>query len=292
MDQLHREQRLKRSWLRFPYYAVRGAYKYVFARPPMQVWNDALLDLALNARGYKNRVDPEKSGESLFIDLVARNNPRLCIDIGANKGAYAATLLQRTNASVICFEPLPQAFGSLLKLKERYPGRLQAVNVGVADKQGELELYYGSEDSELASFSKEVSQVEYVGRHNVNVMKVSVVTLDGYFKEHFAGTYDHLDLLKIDTEGYEYEVLMGARETIASMRPTFIQIEYNWHQLFRGHSLFRFAELLPDYRAYQLLPHGSGLAPRDPRSPESNIFHYSNFVFVRGDVELGGTPKR
>ena len=93
-------------------------------------------------------------------------------------------------------------------------------------------------------------------------------------------------LLKIDTEGYEYEVLLGARQTIENRKPKFIQIEYNWHQLFKGQSLYKLASLLPNYVTYQLLPHGSGLSKVDARRPEANIYHYSNFVFIRKDIAV------
>src|SRR3981081_2663609 len=103
-------------------------------------------------------------------------------------------------------------------------------------------------------------------------MQVEVTTLDSYF----AGAVDvhrgEIDLLKIDTEGYEYEVLAGAADTLKRLRPKFVQIEYNWHQLFRKQSLHAIASLLTGYVAYQLLPYGSGLSRVDVRSPEANIY--------------------
>lgn len=272
--------------LRGPYTAVRWLYHYMFARPSMQPVNDRILDLALHARGYNNCCELRTTGEELFLNVLARHRPKLCIDIGANIGTYAARLLELTEAKVIAFEPLPKAYERLRAIKARYGERFEAINKGVGDKHAHLQLHYGTEDSEYASFSSEVNQIDYVGNHNINVMTVEVITLDGFLEEGALRGYGGVDLLKIDTEGFEYEVLVGARQTIATMRPKFVQIEYNWHQLFRTHSLLKLAEHLPGYKAYQLLPYGTGLAYRDTRSPETNIYHYSNFVFVRGDVAL------
>jgi len=285
LEQCRRCERIKSS-LRWAYNLLAEIYIYIFARPSAQWLNDVILQLALRGRGYKNCCGPERTGEAIFLALFAKTNPKLCIDVGANKGDYSELLLSKTSAKVIAFEPLPKAFASLSKLGASYGERFDAVNVGVGSREDVLELHYGSEDSEFASFSAEVQQIDYVGVHNIHVMAVPVITLDAYYKKHIAGAFDVLDLLKIDTEGFEYEVLVGAQQVISELKPKFIQIEYNWHQLFRSQSLKKLAELMPGYSAYQLLPHGGGLVKRDVNRPESNIYHYSNFIFVRDGVAL------
>jgi FkbM family methyltransferase len=220
-----------------------------------------ILQLALRGQGYKNCCDPKASGEALLIERLVTRKPKLCIDVGANKGDYSKTLLSRTATDVIAFEPLPKAFQALSQLQTAYPGRFEAVNVAVGAHEEILQLHYGSDDSTLA-------------------------TLDAYFEKHLRGAVHELDMLKIDTEGFEYEVLSGAQRTVAELRPAFIQIEFNWHQLFRGRSLRTLAELLPGYTPYQLLPYGSGLVKRDVNRPESNIYYYSNFVFVREGIAI------
>jgi FkbM family methyltransferase len=279
-----RESGLKRVF-RGPWLLFRKGYHRIFARPSMQRFNDRILDVALRAHGYNNYCDLKTTGEETFVKLLATYDPKFCLDIGANKGAYSELLLERTGARVLGFEPLPKAYEILGKLRNKYPGRFEAINKGVSDRAAVLQLHYGSEDSEWASFSTEVSKIGYVGLHNVNVINAAVITLDSHFGEN-PSPYKEIDLLKIDTEGYEYEVLVGARNTIATLRPKFIQIEYNLHQLFRAHSLFALSELLPNYQAYQLLPFGRALARRDVTSPEANVYQYSNFVFVRQDLQV------
>lgn len=262
-------------------------YVLAFGRPELQSLNARVLKMALRARGYDNHGDLDTSGEAKLIRRIAAGDPKLCIDVGANKGGYSSALLADTGASVIAFEPLPKAFDALQALVRRYPQRLIAVNKGVGDRDAELEINYGEEDSEWASFSQEVNAIGYVGAANRNRLRIPVTTLDTYFEGDGRAHAAHgIDLLKIDTEGYEYNVLLGARRTLVRMRPKFIQLEFNWHQLFRGQSLHSLAALLHGYRAFQLLPRGSGLLPIDPASPDSNIYHYSNFVFVRDDVSL------
>jgi FkbM family methyltransferase len=256
----------------------------IVARPSMRSFNDWLFNLAIRGKGYNHCGSVTITGEETFIRLLAKHNPSLCLDIGANIGHYSEALLSLTNTNLIAFEPLPKAFEALRVLEKKYSTRFQAVNKGVGNLNCELDLHYGAEDSELASFSEEVKQIDYVKDENKNAMSVPVVTLDSFFGEPCNAHIKHIDLIKIDTEGYEFEVLSGATETLSRLKPCFIQIEYNWHQLFKGQSLFNIASLLSDYVAYQLLPYGSGLSRVDVRLPQSNIYQYSNFVFVRSDV--------
>ena len=247
--------------------------------------SNALLRLALHGTGYNN-WSPTSTGEHLFLKLLAEYEPQLCVDVGANNGQYSEALLNLTDSKLIAFEPLPKAFESLVKLQSRFPDRLVAINKGVGDQNTEMVLHFGEADSELASFSEEASQIDYVGQQNKKIVMVEVTTLDAFFETSKNLLPSQIDLLKIDTEGFEYEVLAGAKNTIERRKPKFIQIEYNWHQLFKAQSLFKLASLLPNYTPYKILPFGSGLTPVDVRRPENNIYCYSNFVFVRGDLSI------
>jgi hypothetical protein len=122
-----------------------------------------------------------------------------------------------------------------------------------------------------------VEKINYL--NNEQKIIVPVVTLDSYFEKN---NIQEVDLIKIDVEGFESEVFNGASKVFAQIRPKFIQMEYNWHQLFLNKSLNYFSEQLIGYDTYQLLP--QGWVKRDPKDPYSNIFLFSNFVFVRLDV--------
>jgi FkbM family methyltransferase len=262
------------------------AYATLFGSARTWRINDAVLDMALRARGYGISGSIRKTGEQSFISLLARGPVDLCLDVGANLGEYSEGLLQTTSATVIAFEPLPQTHAKLAALETKYPGRLITVNKGVGQVEGQLDLHWG-DNSQLASFSKEVLSIEYVGACNVRSTSVPVVTLDGYFAAEgraFAGR--EITLLKIDTEGFEYEVLQGARQTLAGRRPRFVQVEFNHHQLLRGHTLYSLSRFVPDYRVYQILPGNRGLRAVSPEDPAANIFGYSNFVLVRPDVPI------
>lgn len=261
------------------YEIVARSYSLALARPRGQRINDVILHLALRARGYNNHSSLAQTGEERFLRKFAKTRPALVIDIGANVGGYSQLILDYTKAIVFAFEPLPLAFKRLESLRRRYPSRMLSFNVALGAQEEDLPIYFGEDTSPLASLSKEVNQIDYVGRSNVNSTTVPVRTLDG-FADQLAVYSQQIDLIKIDTEGYEWEVLMGSMTLISEFRPKFIQIEFNAHHLFMKRTLLEIGRVLPSYSLFQLLPYGSGMVERSLSDPFTNFFAFSNFVFV------------
>ena len=268
----------------FLYKKLSIIYVFVFGRKSMQFFNDIVLSLSLNAKGFKNYGNLNFTGEKRFIKLIGKEI-NFSIDIGANVGKYTKLLLAETNSEVIAFEPLPKAFEELKEIEKNFSSRLNVYNIGIGNKNSNLELNYSTEKSELASFIEDLDKLSFIDSKNNKKIIVEVMTLDSFFKK-YEQTYKEkeIDLLKIDTEGFELEVLNGASETLINKKPKFIQIEFNWHQLFREQTIYKFSKILSNYEVFKILPFGNSLIKIDPKRPESNIFHLSNFVFIRKDI--------
>jgi len=237
--------------------------------------NKQLLKECLSVRGYENYSNQLESGEDFFIqEILAKSNPTLCIDVGANIGRYSASLLEKTNTRVIAFEPVPTTFIKLIENLTGYLDRVVLENTGVGSKNERLNIYHNINSHDLATFVEKTQQIEYTS--NRLKTTVPVVTLDSYCEKN---NINHIDFLKIDVEGFESDVFDGAQKIFSELKPKFIQIEFNWHQLFCNKSLNWFAEQLPDYDVYQLIP--NNWVQRNPVDPLSNLFLFSNFVFVR-----------
>lgn len=262
------------------YKKISTLYVLIFGWNKMQFFNDFIFSLSLNAKGYKNYGTFEKTGEKKFIKLI-KDDLNLCIDIGANTGKYTDLLLSETNAKVISFEPLPNAYQELQKLKSKYKERLDTFNIAIGSQNSVLELYYGDEKSEKASLIPNLEKLSFIRNENKNKVFVDVKKLDFYEK-----LFDKkkIDFIKIDTEGFEYEVLKGAQNIIETHNPKFVQVEFNWHQLLKCQNIYSFSNLLKGYEVFRILPHGSKLAHIDPSRPENNIYHLSNYVFIRNDI--------
>ena len=266
--------------LLFIYKKISKIYVLIFGRKSMQLINDLILSLSLKGKGYMNYGSFKDSGEKFFINLI-KEEINLSLDIGANVGNYTKMLLSDTNSKVISFEPLPKAFEELKEVKSNFQDRLEIHNIAIGVKDEILELSYGTEKSEKASLIKNLEKISFIQGENKNKISVQVRQLD-YFQSYFKNKV--IDFIKIDTEGFEYEVLKGAKNILEIHRPKFIQVEFNWHQLIKKQTLYNLSELINFSDVFKILPHGNKLLQIDPFRPENNIYHLSNYVFIRKDI--------
>jgi FkbM family methyltransferase len=96
-----------------------------------------------------------------------------------------------------------------------------------------VNLALGSEVAETAMFEYDSSKLnsllpnaQYAVRFGKEAMRIKVrcTTLDRFCSEH---GIKQLDVLKIDTEGYDFEVLKGASSMLAQHAIKFIYFEFN-----------------------------------------------------------------
>jgi hypothetical protein len=141
-------------------------------------------------------------------------------------------------------------------------------------------LYYNNSISEKASLIKDLGDLSFVGKSNRNKIKIKVKKLDDIsflFKKK-------IDFIKIDTEGYEKNVLEGAVKLLKKHKPKFIQLEFNWHQLIKNQTLRNLSKLIYFSDVYRILPNNYGIIKIDPSRPENNIYHLSNYIFINKSI--------
>ncbi len=262
------------------YKFISKFYVLIFSRKKLQFINDVFLSLTLDAKGFKNYGDFKRTGEKKFIRLI-KDEINLSLDIGANVGNYTKLILQETSSKVISFEPLPDAYRELEVLKKEFGERLETFNIAISNENKRQELYFGNEKSEKASLMKNLEKLSFVGDTNINKISVEVKKLDD-LKDILKN--EIIDFIKIDTEGYEFEVLDGAKNLLKEHQPKFVQIEFNWHQLLKGQTLYKLSNMIDFSDIFRILPNENGLIQIDPSRPENNIYHLSNYIFIRKDI--------
>lgn len=260
-------------------------YVFIFGRKIFSKFNVILFKIIIKSLGYNNYGSYNFTGEKNFIKKLNNYNPKLCLDIGANIGNYSKMLLKHTTSNVIAFEPNKFSYKILKKLKIENKKRFKCYNIAVSDKNKSGYLFYGTKTSELASMMENVNKLKFTRGANINKMKIKLSTLDNVYKKnkrYFKG----LDFIKIDTEGHELEVLKGARNLLKDLKPKFLQIEFNTHQLLKNVTILDYQKFLKNYKSYRLLPFGKKFLPISFLKPEDNIFHLSNILFVRSDLKI------
>ena len=129
----------------------------------------------------------------------------MCFDIGANVG-YKSKLFLSLGAKVIAFEPQSQCHKTLLKIKNL---RFKLIKKAIGSVNENNKLYVGNH-IEIATLSNKFK--EHFTRNNVfwsSQESIETVTLDSQID-----LFGVPDFCKIDTEGYEYEILSSLSYTI------------------------------------------------------------------------------
>ena len=253
----------------------------IFSNKLYNYLTDIILHGALKLKGYKNFGTFDETGEEFFLNILAKNKVKYCLDVGAHNGEYSKKLLEIKETRVIAFEPMKQSFENLKKLTDYYPAQFQCFNLALSDRIGFQKIYFTSKNSQLASLSSNLKNINFLKKKKIHNKKINVTTLDIFEKKNKNLFPKKIDFLKIDTEGNDLCVLKGGINFIKKYKPKFIQIEMNYHYLFKGENLYQFKKILNNYEVFKILPFNNGLIKIDVNKPENNIFHLSNFVFIK-----------
>lgn len=146
----------------------------------------------------------------------------IVIDAGANLGMFSIAVARHApNAKVYGFEPVPTTFVSLKKNVAPYPN-VKVTNSGLGETVTTREMMVSSDVSSSNTFQGSVAT--YVVPGEVKPMQLSITTIDNVVAE------EHLpkvDFIKMDTEGYEGKIILGAAETIKKFKPTIVMSAYH-----------------------------------------------------------------
>ena len=165
--------------------------------------------------------------------MLRRLQPGLVVDVGANRGQFALDVRKAApQARIVSFEPLAsevEVFRTVfagvrdVELKEcalgSVKGTAQLHVAGAADSSSLLEI--GNLQEQL-----------FPGTAEVQVVEVAVELLDDVLRVHDLG---ERALLKIDVQGFELQVLMGAVESLGRFR--WVYVELSFVELYVGQPL-------------------------------------------------------
>ena len=189
---------------------------------------DTTRSLALNL-GY----DIRRTGSHFLkrpIDFLRSRNIDLVIDVGANVGQHATRLRKDAYAGwIVSFEPIAAAYEELAALANK-DGRWKAINMALGDHEGVANINV----AESSIFSSILPQLPAATTFSsaaqvVRSESVRVARLDDIFADL---PKSKAAFLKIDTQGYERQVLMGAQESLS--RVLGVQMELPIVHLYEG----------------------------------------------------------
>lgn len=147
---------------------------------------------------------PHEAGtETLLKGLL--NKGDVFVDIGANLGYYTriGSKIVGSEGAVLAFEPMPAAI-RLLKMNVADLSNVTIFPIALSERKGEA-TFYVRKHGNLSSLAPDPLS---------GTVRVDVSLLD-----EVLWNYDKVDFIKIDVEGFEKEVLLGAKKTLSVHHP-------------------------------------------------------------------------
>lgn len=157
-----------------------------------------------------NNVSQEHAGWFTFAEIETKyfltrilQHDSVCFDVGANIGLYSLLFLQQSSESqVYAFEPSSNFRFLEQNILPEFKERFHPFQIGLGDKDGVFE------NEIWESFG-----------HNKVKDNFCFSTLDRFVESHLI---NKIDILKIDTDGFETRILDGALETLRKCRPLIV----------------------------------------------------------------------
>lgn len=225
-------------------------------------------------------VSRQVFGQHLSRDLLTilsdRNKP-LIFDIGANRGDASVEFASLyKGASIHCFEPDPATYTELEARVRLFQKKIKTYNFGFGSTPGSqslniskssggnsfLEVSRGIGDFALGSWTEPVGKVDS-----------EIKTLNGFCKEN---GIQAIDLLKIDTQGYELEILKGGDEVVTAERVSVIYIEVLFVELYEKQAYFHEVYRELNQRGFKLI----GLYNRFYKTENPHFLLWCDALFV------------
>tara|TARA_B100001093_G_scaffold516749_1_gene596264 strand:- start:796 stop:1536 length:741 start_codon:yes stop_codon:yes gene_type:complete len=160
-------------------------------------------------------------------------------DIGANIGQSAKEFRENyPDSNIYCFEPVPSTFEALKK------------NIAADPKAKAFQIGFGQENSKAQMVSKEASDQSYLVEEGEDTKDQKIVEVDIFTLTHFCEkeNIDHIDFLKIDTEGRDLDVLKGACDLLKAQKIDIVELEAGMYPGNNRHVPF---EILKSYMEEQ-----------------------------------------
>ncbi len=152
----------------------------------------------------------------------------LVVDIGANIGhlSVALALAAGKDGLTLAFDPNPHVFRILEVNAGLNPGKtnIRPQNFAVTDRAAEF--FYRSSEASFNNGGISLNDSAFHGRFALPT-KVRGVVLEEHLKTQFPDWLSKLALVKIDTEGYDKEVIRSILGLLEARRPVVVSECFN-----------------------------------------------------------------
>lgn len=266
-------------------------YVILFGRPIFKKFNLFLFNLSKRGLGLNNITrgipffnSEYFEGEIKLLKKITRYfdlHKYIYIDVGANDGSHVNNLIKTTEKINFClFEANPFNYKKLRKNIKKNK-KIKLYKFALGKKNALIKMFDFKKTGTKLSRSNKKS-LEHLVDKKIYSFNVNVKKLDNFkFTKK-------VKIIKIDVEGDELNVLLGAKKLINKFNPIII-LEFNSCNIFSRTFLKDILNVLKYYKVYRILPRGKIISLGDKyNASEYEVFSHQNLLFLprkeRGEI--------
>jgi FkbM family methyltransferase len=184
-----------------------------------------------------SHINPTESSEDRFTAMLKHHGVNCVFDVGANVGQFAHVLRGTGyQGQIVSFEPMSAAYSKLLKASQNDNLWTIAPQIAIGNYDGQVVINISGNSVSssalkmLDSHALAAPESVYVGSESVPICRLDVIGTK------FVSN-DEVLFIKIDTQGYEEQVLEGAQELLK--KAVGLQLELSLIPLYDGQALYQ-----------------------------------------------------
>ncbi len=152
------------------------------------------------------KISGKLDDEIIYVDKILKKKRRF-LDIGTNVGIYSYYFSKKFS-KIESFEPLKEITHRLKALNNK---NIKIHHLGLSNRNGNLEFYIPIKNKKM------IPPLATLEKRNkpYKIRTIDVKCLDEF-------NFKDVDFIKIDVEGHEYNVILGALKTIKQNQPAIV----------------------------------------------------------------------
>ena len=237
----------------------------------MRTMLDEVLKKVIQSLGFElRRLSPGTNPGFQLLKGLQRFEVDIVFDIGANTGQFASELRSvGYKGRIISFEPLSDAYQTLITAAAHDRGWTVHPRGAIGDFDGEIDINVAGNSVSssvlpmLNSHSAAAVDSAYIGSERAPIYRLDSVASD-YVQD--SANY----FIKVDTQGFEWQVLDGAREMLKQARG--VMCELSLVPLYEGQRLWKDMLHRLEAEGFTLWSIQKGFTdPQDGRALQSDV---------------------
>ncbi|MFT3978958.1 MAG: FkbM family methyltransferase [Ferruginibacter sp.] len=196
-----------------------------------------------------------------LVEISKQQKIDLLLDVGANTGQFAQKMIAMGfDGKIISFEPLSSAYVLLGKNASHHPAWSVSERAAIGNEDGTIMINIAGNNHSSSILTVNKVHVDaapaagIIGKEEVLIQKLDTIAAKFCDANGI--------LLKIDTQGFEKNVLLGAEKLIRE-KVKIIQLEISLLPLYEGAPAFEEMINLLDHMGFKPLFYGPGYIDRN-----------------------------